>query len=135
MSYPKMKSPSMYLTNIDEKGCILVYKSSRQGYVQYLIGMFGILQISKATAYLTARFWLWHLTLQGLLHQIAKDNFDLELKLKILDTQTGITGKTGTTVRFRLDFDNTPYVSINRVIKYLKALRCTLRNTLECEVI
>lgn len=81
-----MKSPSMYLTNIDEKGCILVYKSSRQGYVQYLI---------------------------GLLNQIAKDVFNLELKLKILDTQTSVTGRTSTTVRFRLDFDNTPYVSLN----------------------
>ncbi|KAK9758767.1 hem-NO-binding [Popillia japonica] len=98
MSYPKMKSPSMYLTNIDEKGCILVYKSSRQGYVQYLI---------------------------GLLNQIAKDVFNLELKLKILDTQTSVTGRTSTTVRFRLDFDNTPYMRAKE-IKIAHSEKCDL---------
>lgn len=98
MSYPKMKSPSMYLTTIDEKGCILVYKSSRQGYVQYLI---------------------------GLLHQIAKDVFNLELKLKVLDTQTSVTGRTSVTVRFRLDFDNTPYMEAKR-IKIANSEKCDL---------
>ncbi|KAI4457344.1 guanylate cyclase soluble subunit beta-2 [Holotrichia oblita] len=98
MSYPKMKSPSMYLTNIDEKGCILVYKSTRQGYVQYFM---------------------------GLLNQIAKDFFNLELKLKILDTQTSVTGRTSTTVRFRLDFDNTLYMEAKK-IKIAHSEKCDL---------
>ncbi|KAI4457336.1 guanylate cyclase soluble subunit beta-2 [Holotrichia oblita] len=110
MSYPKMKSPSMYLTNIDEKGCILVYKSTRQGYVQYFM---------------------------GLLNQIAKDFFNLELKLKILDTQTSVTGRTSTTVRFRLDFDNTLYAmyfqSVLFELEFLRASTLNLGNTLQPE--
>nr|CAH7747443.1 unnamed protein product [Callosobruchus chinensis] len=38
-TYPKMQSPSMYLTNIDENGCVLVYRSRRAGYTQYIMGM------------------------------------------------------------------------------------------------
>lgn len=37
-TYPKMKSPSMYLTVIDENGCVLVYRSSRPGYTPYIMG-------------------------------------------------------------------------------------------------
>lgn len=31
-TYPKMKSPSMQLTHVDEEGAILVYRSSRSGF-------------------------------------------------------------------------------------------------------
>lgn len=37
-TYPKMQSPSMYLTNVDAHGCILVYRSGRQGLTQYVMG-------------------------------------------------------------------------------------------------
>ena len=37
-TYPKMKSPSIYLTDIDASGCILVYRSGRQGFTQYVMG-------------------------------------------------------------------------------------------------
>lgn len=40
MSYPKMKSPSMYLTKVDRNGCVLVYRSKRQGFTHYLMGKF-----------------------------------------------------------------------------------------------
>lgn len=40
LSYPKMKSPSMYLTEVDENGCVLVYRSGRQGFTHYLMGEF-----------------------------------------------------------------------------------------------
>lgn len=33
-----MKSPSMYLTEVDEEGCVLIYRSGRHGYTQYLTG-------------------------------------------------------------------------------------------------
>lgn len=39
-TYPKMKSPSIYLTDIDARGCILVYRSGRQGFTQYVMGKF-----------------------------------------------------------------------------------------------
>lgn len=38
LSYPKMKSPSMYITDVDEKGCILVYRSQREGLTHYVMG-------------------------------------------------------------------------------------------------
>lgn len=38
LSYPKMKSPSMYVTEVDENGCVLVYRSGRHGFTQYLMG-------------------------------------------------------------------------------------------------
>lgn len=37
-TYPKMQSPSMYLTDIDAKGCVLVYRSGRGGFTQYIMG-------------------------------------------------------------------------------------------------
>jgi hypothetical protein len=33
-----MKSPSIYLTDIDSNGCVLVYRSARQGFTQYVMG-------------------------------------------------------------------------------------------------
>lgn len=38
-SYPKMKSPSMYLTEVDKNGCVLVYRSGREGFTNYLMGI------------------------------------------------------------------------------------------------
>lgn len=38
LSYPKMKSPSMYVTEVDENGCVLVYRSGRQGFTHYVMG-------------------------------------------------------------------------------------------------
>lgn len=38
LSYPKMKSPSMYVTQVDENGCVLVYRSGRHGFTHYLMG-------------------------------------------------------------------------------------------------
>lgn len=45
-TYPKMKSPSMYLTDIDNDGCILVYRSGRCGFTQYVMGNFNTFNIA-----------------------------------------------------------------------------------------
>lgn len=37
-TYRKMKSPSMQLTDVDENGAVLVYRSSRSGFSKYLKG-------------------------------------------------------------------------------------------------
>lgn len=37
-AYPKMKSPSMYLSHVDRNGCVLVYRSTRTGFTQYFMG-------------------------------------------------------------------------------------------------
>nr|CAD7438730.1 unnamed protein product [Timema bartmani] len=37
-TYPKMKSPSMYITHVDPEGVVLVYRSTRQGFIQYFMG-------------------------------------------------------------------------------------------------
>jgi guanylate cyclase len=37
-TYPKMKSPSMYITHVDPQGVVLVYRSNRQGFIHYFMG-------------------------------------------------------------------------------------------------
>lgn len=37
-TYRKMKSPSMQITDIDENGATLIYRSSRSGFSKYLMG-------------------------------------------------------------------------------------------------
>lgn len=37
-AYPKMKSPSMYMSHVDRDGCVLVYRSTRRGFKQYFMG-------------------------------------------------------------------------------------------------
>ncbi|XP_017776660.1 PREDICTED: soluble guanylate cyclase 89Db-like [Nicrophorus vespilloides] len=84
LSYPKMKSPSMYISEVDEKGCILIYRSTRQGFTQYL---------------------------QGLLMQVASDVFNLELKVNVMESVVSqMNGKNIVIVTFRLHFDNQLYM-------------------------
>lgn len=40
-TYPKMKSPSMYISHMDRDGVVLVYRSSRRGFTQYFTGKFS----------------------------------------------------------------------------------------------
>ncbi|KAJ3650329.1 hypothetical protein Zmor_022024 [Zophobas morio] len=83
-TYPKMKSPSIYLTDIDASGCILVYRSGRQGFTQYVMGQ---------------------------LQQIAKDFYNLQVKVRVLDKASSAAGsKCSVIVTYRLDFDNRPYM-------------------------
>ncbi|XP_050314807.1 soluble guanylate cyclase 89Da-like [Anthonomus grandis grandis] len=83
-TYPKMKSPSMYLTEVDENGCVLVYRSSRPGFSSYIT---------------------------GILKQCAEDFFHLNLKIKILGEASSASGsKKQILVNFRLDFDNKAYI-------------------------
>jgi guanylate cyclase len=41
-TFPKMKSPSMYITHVDPQGVVLVYRSNRQGFTQYLMGKYRL---------------------------------------------------------------------------------------------
>ncbi|CAG9765027.1 unnamed protein product [Ceutorhynchus assimilis] len=83
-TYPKMKSPSMYLTEIDENGCVLVYRSSRSGYTSYIMGV---------------------------LEECANYFFHLKIKIKILEEAHSASGsKKNILVRFRLDFENKAYM-------------------------
>ncbi|KAG5875490.1 hypothetical protein JTB14_015102 [Gonioctena quinquepunctata] len=86
LSYPKMKSPSMYLTDVDVNGGVLVYRSHRQGLTHYVMGQ---------------------------LEEIAEDIFNLELKTTIVhsDIYQSSMGKDVTIVKLRLNFDNSQYVS------------------------
>ncbi|KAH1027948.1 hypothetical protein HUJ05_001365 [Dendroctonus ponderosae] len=89
LSYPKMKSPSMYLTKVDRNGCILVYRSKRMGFTHYLMGQ---------------------------LDQIATEIYNLELECQVLSTETGeVDGKTIVIVTLRLNFDNTHYILAKQV--------------------
>ncbi|KAJ8974758.1 hypothetical protein NQ317_019162, partial [Molorchus minor] len=84
LSYPKMKSPSMYLTEVDENGCVLVYRSTRHGFTHYLMGQ---------------------------LNQIAQETYNLELETKVLKSEiTNISGRDIAIVTFRLNFNNIQYI-------------------------
>lgn len=49
--------------------------------------------------------------ISGLLDQIAKENFNLDLKTKVLESGTSmVEGRNIVIVTFRLDFDNVNYV-------------------------
>jgi len=41
-TFPKMKSPSMYITHVDPQGVVLVYRSNRQGFTRYLMGKYRL---------------------------------------------------------------------------------------------
>lgn len=94
-TYRKMKSPSMQLIEVDEKGAVLVYRSTRSGFSKYL---------------------------RGQLMEIAKQLYNMDITIKVLESQNDVPG--GTTgpisiqgglktviVKYRLDFDNREYVS------------------------
>lgn len=81
-SYPKMKSPSMYISHVDNDGVVLVYRSSRKGYTHYFIGQ---------------------------LNEIALDVYDTNLKVTILDETNVSSGYRNVMVRLRLQFDNRDY--------------------------
>ncbi|XP_068911274.1 soluble guanylate cyclase 89Db-like [Tenebrio molitor] len=84
LSYPKMKSPSMYVTEVDENGCVLVYRSGRQGFTHYVMGQ---------------------------LCQIAGDIFNLKLETTVLSQENVTIGTRNIViVHFRLNFDNSQYV-------------------------
>ncbi|KAI5748898.1 hypothetical protein M8J76_003019 [Diaphorina citri] len=83
-SYPKMKSPSMYITNLDKDGVVLVYRSSRHGFTEYLMGQ---------------------------LHQIAEDLYNIKLNISVLDKCSFQQDVKHVQVRFRLNFDNTEYIA------------------------
>ncbi|XP_072375287.1 soluble guanylate cyclase 89Da-like [Diabrotica undecimpunctata] len=83
-TYPKMQSPSMYLTDIDVNGCVLVYRSGRQGFTQYIMGQ---------------------------LVQVAKDFYNLTLNVKVLEKASSASGSRNyVIVTFRLNFDNRAYM-------------------------
>ncbi|CAG9806452.1 unnamed protein product [Chironomus riparius] len=95
-TYRKMKSPSMQVTDIDDNGAILIYRSNRSGFAKYLMGQ---------------------------LLEIAKEIYNLDVKIRVVDSINDSIGgtvgpielssKTGlksVVVKFRLDFDNTEYM-------------------------
>ncbi|CAH1989734.1 unnamed protein product [Acanthoscelides obtectus] len=109
LSYPKMKSPSMYLTDVDENGCILVYRSQRQGFTHYVMGQ---------------------------LEQIANEIYNLNLNTSVVDQEisTAPSGKTLYIVNLRLNFDNSHYIESKKAAKathlqltsWLPAFSCDL---------
>lgn len=95
VSYPKMKSPSMYITDIDEDGCVLVYRSTRRGFTQYM---------------------------RGQLYQIATQFFNLKVETYVIETTNKITsdGRDLTIVTFRLNFDNSQYMANKKAEQHIK---------------
>ncbi|XP_012250694.1 soluble guanylate cyclase 89Da-like [Athalia rosae] len=83
-TYPKMKSPSMYITHEDPQGVVLVYRSTRQGFTHYFMGQ---------------------------LFQIAEDVYQTKLNITVLESLTTIPGSRNVLVKFRINFDNRAYIA------------------------
>ncbi|XP_031638478.1 soluble guanylate cyclase 89Db isoform X2 [Contarinia nasturtii] len=93
-TYPKMKSPSMQLTETDENGAVLVYRSGRSGFSRYFMGQ---------------------------LCEIAEVFYKLnDMTVRILESKNDDPGSTTSPlsldaktvfVKYRLDFDNRDYMS------------------------
>lgn len=97
-TYPKMKSPSMYITHVDPHGVVLVYRSTRQGFTRYFMGQ---------------------------LYQIAEELYNTQLAIKVLEEVTSVPGTRNVLVKFRLDFDNREFV-LSRTDKRTHLERLTL---------
>ncbi|XP_055596372.1 soluble guanylate cyclase 89Db-like isoform X2 [Uranotaenia lowii] len=93
-TYRKMKSPSMQLIEVDERGAVLVYRSTRSGFSKYL---------------------------RGQLMEIAKQLYNMDVTIKVLESQNDVPGGTAgpisiqgglktVIVKYRLDFDNLEYM-------------------------
>ncbi|KAF5295128.1 hypothetical protein FQA39_LY13279 [Lamprigera yunnana] len=83
-TYPKMKSPSIYLNEIDRNGCVMIYRSERKGFTHYIM---------------------------GLLRQIATDFFKIKLELTVIENpSTTSAGARNIIIKFRLDYDNNDYI-------------------------
>ncbi|KAK4882896.1 hypothetical protein RN001_006215 [Aquatica leii] len=83
-TYPKMKSPNIYLSEITSNGCVMVYRSERLGFTHYIM---------------------------GLLDQIAKDFYNIKIIIKVIDDQCVVVGnRRNVIVRFKIDFDNAEYI-------------------------
>ncbi|XP_032456579.1 soluble guanylate cyclase 89Da [Nasonia vitripennis] len=89
-TYPKMKSPSMYLTHVDPHGVVLVYRSTRQGFTHYFMGQ---------------------------LFQIAKELYETTLDIRVLESSNNIPGTRSVMVKFRIDFDNRKYIAKSSKMK------------------
>ncbi|XP_043279347.1 soluble guanylate cyclase 89Da-like isoform X2 [Venturia canescens] len=85
-TYPKMKSPSMYITHVDPHGVVLVYRSTRQGFTHYFMGQ---------------------------LYEIAEDLYETTLDIRVLESSNSIPGSRSVMVKFRIDFDNRDYIAKN----------------------
>ncbi|XP_011498155.1 PREDICTED: soluble guanylate cyclase 89Da-like [Ceratosolen solmsi marchali] len=82
-TYPKMLSPSMYLTHVDPHGVVLVYRSTRKGFTHYFMGQ---------------------------LFQIAEELYETTLDIRVLESSNNIPGTRSVMVKFRIDFDNRKYM-------------------------
>lgn len=94
-TYPKMKSPSFTLIQVDKEGAVLVYRSTRAGFSRYVMGQ---------------------------LYTIARELYNYkEISIRIIDSSNDNPGGTAgpisihgglksVMVKYRLDFDNRDYV-------------------------
>ena len=80
-SYPKMLSPSFYVTDEDESGCLLHYRSRRTGFHAYV---------------------------QGQMQEYARRFYNLDLRIEVKDITYS---DNGVHIVYRLYFDNSMFNS------------------------
>ncbi|CRL05278.1 CLUMA_CG018222, isoform A, partial [Clunio marinus] len=114
-TYRKMKSPSMQITDVDDNGAVLIYRSNRTGFSKYLMGENFNKTFSSNGVVVTSNS-------TGILLEIANEIYGLDLKVRILEAENDISGGTAgpidldsglksVVVSYRLDFDNSEYMA------------------------
>ncbi|CAH1405212.1 unnamed protein product [Nezara viridula] len=86
-TYPKMDSPSMYLSEKDQSGAVLVYRSSREGFKDYFMGQ---------------------------LLEIANCLFGIKLEVRILEeisASSSTCQRKNVQLKLRLNYDNSNYIT------------------------
>jgi guanylate cyclase, other len=117
-----MKSPSMQITDVDNNGAVLIYRSSRSGFSKYLMGRIRF-KHGKQLAFNPTLNAITDFSFPklGQLLEIANEIYGLDLKVRILEAENDINGGTtgpinldtglkSVVVKYRLDFDNSEYV-------------------------
>nr|XP_014290716.1 soluble guanylate cyclase 89Da-like [Halyomorpha halys] len=86
-TYPRMDSPSMYLSEKDPSGAVLVYRSSREGFKDYFVGQ---------------------------LLEIADCLFGIKLEVRILEEVSACSStseRKNVQLKLRLNYDNSNYIT------------------------
>lgn len=114
--YPKMISPSMYISHEDVDGVVLHYRTTRNGFCPYLSGdSLNYLRDCVTSSQLSQLLPLndcgnSRAFSSGLLHQIAVDFYGIELSMQQLPDDERSDVDEGYRFRFRLNYNNRDYL-------------------------
>lgn len=110
--FPKMVSPSMYISHEDVDGVLLHYRTPRHGLCPYLRGNSFVSRDCSGQARMIMCFNFFVI---GLLLQIAEDYFGIQLSVHELPSEPSGEDEYNQ-YRFRLNFNNRDYLASQKTM-------------------